>query len=700
MTKIGPLLTWLQIGVKSTKMSKKIPYYLLPILLLPWLWQSCDEENVKQQLVDENPTFVGSNSCSNCHAQETKSWGESHHFHSMELATNTTVKAPFKGEKVNIDEVKYEFLHDTSGYYAHITEKKQPTQIFKIEYTFGFYPLQQYLVELPNGKLQTLRVSYDTKENKWFHQYSGELIKVHDWLHWSQQSMNWNSMCADCHSTQVKKNYHPENETYKSSFSEVNVSCESCHGPASNHIIQSKKGEFNNTKGFITKTEKSNYTNTCGRCHSRRSKLQDGHDFKEGFYDQYQLVTLDLDHYQPDGQIREEDFVLGSFLSSKMGHRGITCHDCHDAHSNDLKKVGNSLCLSCHTESYNKPDHHFHAENSKGSQCINCHMPGKTYMGNDFRRDHSFRVPRPDQSVTYGTTNACTQCHTDKNDEWAAEFLKSRNNGHYPKHFSDLLLKARFENDLKSYLTLIADTSYPNIARATAVGELQNFPIDDWINPIREIAANHSSPLLRSMFQKALFNQVNPKIKDLVLQGLNDTSLTVRVIAYRNALKLPEDIRSDLPMKMRSSEYEDYLRYNADFKEGRNQWAEWSLSHGQNDLAIEKYEHSLLIDSIQSDPYINLAILKSQKNENGQALNLLSIYVQKFPKDAYGYYLKGILNVEENNFSQGIDDLKMAIELNPYEEKYWKNLLNVYQITQNKQGIESLKKKYNEIFNS
>ncbi len=692
-------MTWQLIGSKFISMNKKTPYYLLPVLLLPWLWQSCSEKKTVS-IADNNSTFVGSNQCLRCHSSESELWSDSHHFHSMEPASKESIKATFEEDSLTLDGVHYEFSKDTSGFFVTISEKNSEKKVHKIEYSFGYSPLQQYLVELPNGKLQNLRVSYDTQEKKWFHQYPGEVINHDDWLHWNNQSMNWNSMCSDCHSTQVKKNYNPEKETYQSTFSEVNVSCESCHGPASNHLNEANSGKFSSNKGFITRVDKDNYINTCGRCHSRRSKLKDGHNFKEDYYDQYHLVDLDIEHYQPDGQINEEDFVLGSFLSSKMAHRGITCNDCHKPHSSELKLLENSLCLSCHADSYNKPTHHFHQQSSTGSQCINCHMPGKTYMGNDFRRDHSFRVPRPDQSVKYGTTNSCTQCHSEKDNQWAADFLERRNNGNYPKHFSDLLLYARANHDINSYLTLISDTSYPIISRATAVGELKNYEVSNWVDQAREISSTNPSPLMRSMVQKAIFNQVTPQTKDIIANGLKDTSRSVRIIAYRNALKLPKAERINLIKSNNSIEYEDYLRYNADFKEGRNQWAEWFVSHEKNNEAILKYKTSLEIDSNQRDPYINLAILNSQEKNNKQSLGILSLYIKRFPNDDYGYYLLGILNIEEGNHTLGIENLKTAIELNPNDEKYWQNLFNVYQITQDNEGIKSLKKKYNEIFSS
>ena len=107
---------------------------------------------------------------------------------------------------------------------------------FKIAYTFGAYPLQQYLIPFRGGRLQCLTIAWDVKKQKWYHLYPNQDIPVDDWLHWTNQAQNWNSMCAECHSTNLKKGYNPVTDTYHTTWSEIDVSCEACHGPASIHV--------------------------------------------------------------------------------------------------------------------------------------------------------------------------------------------------------------------------------------------------------------------------------------------------------------------------------------------------------------------------------------------------------------------------------------------------------------------------------
>ena len=147
------------------------------------------------------------------------------------------------------------------------------------------------------------------------------------------------------------------------------------------------------------------------------------------FLDAYLPALLEPGLYHSDGQIDGEVYEYGSFLQSRMHAASVTCSDCHDPHSLKLRAEGNALCAQCHLpERFDLSAHHNHEPGSAGAQCVNCHMPTKTYMVVDARRDHSIRVPRPDLSISLGTPNACTPCHADRPAQWAAEAVA----GWYP----------------------------------------------------------------------------------------------------------------------------------------------------------------------------------------------------------------------------------------------------------------------------
>jgi hypothetical protein len=221
-------------------------------------------------------------------------------------------------------------------------------------------------------------------------------------------------MCSDCHSTGVDKGYNLKTETYHTTFSEINASCESCYGPGKMHIEYVKNGPYKNRRpdnhSYIKLYRGSSQTaqiNTCVECHSLRGEIGPDKIISEELLDNYIPTIPSTDHYFADGQIKDEDFVYGSFLQSKPYMAGISCKDCHDPHSGKIYFVTNELCNQCHGKSFDSPKHTFHTANTVASDCKSCHMPRRTYMGNDSRYDHSFRVPRPDLTVKYGTPNAC-----------------------------------------------------------------------------------------------------------------------------------------------------------------------------------------------------------------------------------------------------------------------------------------------------
>ena len=381
-------------------------------------------------------SFVGRAACIECHQEQADLFHGSHHDLAMDLATEETVLASFDGQEIEHYGITSKVFRDGDRYMVNTDGPDGTMQDFEVKYVFGVEPLQQYMVELRRdphetmpdnqiGQLQVLRLSWDTKHRKWFYLSPPDVkqkLEPDDPLHWTGIMQRWNTSCASCHSTNLQKNYDSLSRTYKTTFSEIDVSCEACHGPGSLHVQLARNHRifWDRKQGYgLSKLKTSDnvvQVETCAPCHSRRTEICNG--FVAGNrYDDYFAVQLLSDQmYHHDGQIRDEDYVYGSFIQSKMFHQGIQCSDCHDPHSTRLKNQGNRVCTSCHQHpagKYDSPNHHHHLQDSEAAQCVACHMPSTTYMDIDPRRDHSFRVPRPDLSVLYRTPNACTGCHID-----------------------------------------------------------------------------------------------------------------------------------------------------------------------------------------------------------------------------------------------------------------------------------------------
>ena len=495
--------------------------------------------------------YLGDQTCKSCHETEFQAWKNSHHDLAMQEATDETVLGNFNETVFTSQGVTSTFFKKEGKFYVNTEGPDGALQDFEIKYTFGVEPLQQYLIAFPKGRYQCLLIAWDTQKKQWFDLMPGERLKTDDWLHWTKGSMTWNTMCADCHSTYLEKNYDEENDAYDTKWAIIDVSCEACHGPGAKHLEYVNSPTFKDGQkisgSFLQLTPNlSNKAQVeeCGRCHARRGPLTNVFDHTGDLMDHYQIETLRPGLYHPDGQILEEVYVYGSFTQSKMYHNNVYCTSCHDPHSLQLKFDGNALCTQCHEpQKYDVETHHFHKTDTDGAACINCHMPGKLYMVNDFRRDHSFRIPRPDLSIYYDTPNACNQCHDDQNARWAADAIEKWYGNERRTHFSPALAAAQ-SGDLTAIpflLEMVGDTSYPAIVQATAVQLFSQINAQETNQKIYESLKN-ANPLIRYSAMGAFENSPVEDRLRYISPLLTDSVRAIRT----NAAYLLADIDENL----------------------------------------------------------------------------------------------------------------------------------------------------------
>src|SRR5262245_27469907 len=404
------------------------------------------------------PTFVGSEACAQCHPVESKLWYSSQHKLAMQQATDASVLGNFNDSSFDHYGVHSRFFRQGGKFFVETDGADGSLAAFEVKYTFGVDPLQQYLVEFPDGRLQALSLAWDTRPKdqggqRWFHLYPNEEIRHGDVLHWTKLNQNWNFMCAECHSTGVRKNYNANTDHFATTFAEISVGCEACHGKGSRHVDWARErrswwpfGKSDDpNKGLIVHfDERSKVTwpvdlktgnasrsiapttlrkevETCGLCHARRGQFSEDWQPGKWLSETHAVSPIGRGLYHPDGQMLDEVYNYGSFKQSKMFAAGVTCSDCHEPHSAKIRLPGDNVCLQCHApDRYTAVTHHRHEGLNPGLACSSCHMPVRTYMVVDQRHDHSFRIPRPDLSIRYGTPNACNDCHVDKSPAWAA----------------------------------------------------------------------------------------------------------------------------------------------------------------------------------------------------------------------------------------------------------------------------------------
>ena len=409
----------------------------LQCLLLTHIGQATAAEDARASVADPQISihdgFVDEKKCASCHADQAAAFAKSNHAKAMAVADDSTVRANFDDARFEHDGILTTFFKREGRYFVRTegTDGKQAE--FQVKYTFAYEPLQQYLVDIGGGRLQALDIAWDTNKREWFWLGTGKPAKPGTTYHWTGPFYRWNRTCIDCHSTDPQANFQAETGEYKSTYVATSIGCQSCHGGGAKHVEWAEAGASRSVADFgLAPVDQ----NVCLGCHTRRTKLLGGYGPGQAFLDHFSPNLLRSDLYFPDGQILDEVFEYGSFQQSKMARAGVVCLDCHRQHEATLKADGNAVCTQCHTEtkperftdfdpsgSFDTPAHTHHPAGSDGALCANCHMPERTYMKVDPRRDHSFVIPRPDLSIAYGTPNACTTCHATQTNAWAAETM-------------------------------------------------------------------------------------------------------------------------------------------------------------------------------------------------------------------------------------------------------------------------------------
>ncbi len=661
-------------------------------------------------------TYMGSESCRECHEKEHDLWLGSHHDLAMQPADSSTVLGDFDDATFEHYGVTSTFSRRDGAYFVRTEGPDGELVEYEVAYTFGAVPLQQYLVKFPDGRMQTLPLCWDTRPEedggqRWFHIYPDEHIPPGDLLHWTGAAQNWNHMCADCHSTDLHKNYIAEEDRFETTWSEIDVSCEACHGPGSRHDVWARRPapsgdpqldglkdeqeavwvidpEVGTAKRVRLEVEgwtpvaRTSHAelHTCARCHSRRTSIREDWQPGEPLMNTHRPALLAEELYHADGQISEEVYVWGSFLQSKMYQNGVTCTDCHDPHHGDIVLPGNALCGQCHLDTkFDTPEHHFHKEGSTGSLCVECHMPHRTYMVVDDRHDHSLRIPRPDLSVKLGTPNACSDCHADRSVEWAAEAARKWWGDQEP-HWAETIHAARnWEVGAGERLVrLAADTSVPAIVRATAVSLLPRDAGAEASGAI-QVALNDEDPLPR-FAALALLSAVEPMPRmQIGYRHLSDPRLAVRIEATSALASVPPGLvgpeqRTKLDEAL--AEYRAVQLLNADRPEAHLNLGALSAARGDYDAAIREYRVALEKLPSFEPAWVNLADVYRAQGHEVEAERKLRAAIETVPEPADAHLALGLSLVRRQRHAEALDQFRLAAEIRP-EEPYYRYILAI-----------------------
>ena len=656
-------------------------------------WPGASNSWPRQQRAVEGTSvaYVDDTSCAGCHQGAYAAWSGSHHDLAMQEATAETVLGDFNDTAFTHFGVTSRFFQRDGRFFVNTEGPDGAPADFELTYAFGVEPLQQYLAPFPGGRLQSLSIAWDTERNQWFHLYPDERIEPDDPLHWTGRYQNWNLQCAACHSTDLRKNYDADTDTYETTWAQIDVGCQACHGPGASHVDLAGTAEEGSNPpegwGLVSPLssqsppsgdDQNTEVETCAPCHSRREPLTPVAAHGGTLLDDYLPARLREGLYHPDGQILDEVYVYGSFVQSKMHAAGVRCSNCHDPHTLGLRAAGNGLCTQCHRDtaverfptlqpgSFDTAEHHHHDAGSAGAQCVNCHMPAQTYMVVDPRRDHSFRVPRPDLSMTLGTPNACTGCHDDRDNSWAAETVVGWMATVPAPHFAQTIAAGRAgdrssQGDLAA---LAGDPGQPAIVRATALELLRGFG-QIGLSAARS-ALTDDDPLVRTTAVGGLEPLGLPARRAALEPLLDDPVRAVRIEAARVLAEVwapTGDAGANPALAAAAAEYLDALTAVADMPAGHLSLGVVHQRQGAPDRAEADYRDALALDRWFTPARFNLANLLNGQQRNPEAEAVLREGLEYAPDEGELHYSLGLLLAEENRVDESVESLGRAAAL-------------------------------------
>lgn len=641
--------------------------------------------------------FVGSDSCAGCHSEQHSAWRQSQHHHAMAHAGPDTVLGDFADARFDYAGVTTRFTRRGERYFVTTDGPDGELDEFEVLYTFGLDPMQQYLVDLGQGRLQALSIVWDTRPveqggQRWFHLYPDDEIGHEDPLHWTGPAQNWNFMCADCHVTDYRKGFDAATDSFSPAWSELGVGCEACHGPGSQHLAWAEGDReladrgltvlLDERRGMHWLHELERVTarrsepllsdreqQVCAQCHSLRSAVAEGYHAGLPLLDFYRPELLSDPRYFADGQQRGEVFITGNFAQSRMHAAGVTCSDCHEPHSQQLRVEGNALCGSCHLPStFDRQEHHHHPRGSSGAQCVSCHMPERTYMVIDPRRDHGISIPRPDLGQALGTPDACSSCHSDRDAGWAAQqvagwFAEGR--WRQPSHASVIAAADQGQPAAQlDLVTLLAQPELAAIVRGSAAQRLnpamgpaqlqalaRGLGDDDPLVRLGSLRAFEDAAVgLRARYLPPLLDDPLRSIRSMAASQLADVALPAdRQPAFQHALE----------------EYEAELALHADRASHLGQLGLLRLRQGRVGEAEQAWDRAIAASPRETGSYLSLADLYRLQGREKTAERVLREGLERLPAEGMLHHALGLSLVRQQQRPAALVHLRRAWELLP-----------------------------------
>ncbi len=632
--------------------------------------------------------YVGSVSCRECHEKFYQLWSTSRHGLAMQPYTSEFAQGQLteQNEEVVIGKCRYRADIGSKAGFVLETGPEGKTK-YGIAHVLGGKNVYYFLATLEKGRLQTLPVAYDVNKKEWFDTALSGVRHIpgqqsDEPVNWKEWPYTFNTSCYGCHLSQLATNYDSETDTYKTTWKEPGINCETCHGPSEEHnriARASPTGQpLPDPKIISTKAmTKEQRNNLCASCHAKTTTpLTDSYAPGEGFFDHFDLVTLENPDYYPDGRDLGENYTYTSWLMSPCVKSGkldcIHCHTSSGRYRFREEEKANNACLPCHGERVsNASAHTRHKPDSPANKCISCHMPMSAFARMN-RSDHSMLPPTPAATLAYRSPNACNLCHADQDAAWADATVRKWREHDYqaPVLYRSGLIDAACKHDwtrIEDMLGYLAGKDRDEVFAASLI-RLLTAADDDRAYRVFLGALEDRSPLVRAAaIEEVALRPTQESLQALVLLTA-DASRLVRVRAAAALAAYPQLLASGKYTVQINKANEEYL---ASLSTRMDLWtSHYNLGNyqlGRNDFktALASYDAALKIEPRAVMALVNASIAYAKMGENAEAEQALYRALKISPENAAANFNMGLLKAEKNDVSEAGKYLKAAILYDP-----------------------------------
>jgi tetratricopeptide (TPR) repeat protein len=641
-------------------------------------------------LVPELSLYAGSKSCIECHGKFYQLWATSRHGLAMQPYTPEFARANLTPPTQDLVIGKYRYRADIGSKAGWVlsTGPKGKKKKFPILHALGGKNVYYFLTPLERGRLQTLPVAYDVRTKKWFdtaasgvrHFGSGPPEEP---VHWQEWPYTFNTACFNCHVSQFSSNYDLVSDTYRTTWAEAGINCETCHGPSKEHnkVMQAApQGQAPPDLKIISvkKFTHAQHNASCGSCHAKTSPLTTVFPPGDRFFDHFDLVTLENPDYYSDGRDLGENYTYTTWLMSPCVKAGkLDCLKCHTSSGRYRFKdeaKANDACLPCHAEQVAKAAEHIHHPADKQgvpSTCVSCHMPLTSFARMN-RSDHSMRPPAPAATLRFGSPNACNLCHKDKDAAWADQKVRQWRVRDYQApvlHRAGLIEAARQRNwqKLPEILAYITSPERDEVFAASLLRLTMAAP-DERVRPTWLQALQDPSPLVRAAAAEALSVRGSQESFQALVSAAGDSYRLVRVRAAASLAPYPAawlQGEDQDKVKKATAEYLASLTARPDQWTSHYNLGNYYLNRGEVKQALAAYDTALKIEPRAAMVMVNAAMVYAQTGEKKQAEKFLLKAIKVAPDNAAAHFNLGLLQAEQNRVKDAARELRAALRLDP-----------------------------------